>query len=126
LSPAGDPALKIWIDGGGAVLAGQKARTCVVFENMEVRTTVYNAGTNNEMEYRALLQALSDDRARGATIFTDSQLLVGQLARGWKVNAENLKPLHSQAKTLLEERRATLLWVPREQNRAGKVLEKAK
>jgi ribonuclease HI len=118
--------LKVWIDGAGALLPGQKAKTCVVFEDSEVRTAVHDAGTNNEMEYGALLEALGDDRAQGATIFTDSQLLVGQLTRGWKVNAENLKPLHAEAKELLGRRKATLVWIPREENRAGKVLEKDK
>ena len=118
--------MKIWIDGAGASLPGQSARTCVVFEDGQVRTESYDNGTNNEMEYRALLSALSDARAERATIFTDSQLLVGQLTRGWKVNADNLRPLHSEAKTLLTRRMADLVWVPREQNRAGWALEKAK
>lgn len=118
--------MKVWIDGSGAPLPGQRARTCVVFEDGQVRTEVYESGTNNEMEYRALLSALSDARTERATIFTDSQLLVGQLRQGWKVNAENLRPLHSEAKTLLTQRAADLVWVPREENRAGWVLEKSK
>jgi len=118
--------VKIWIDGAGAPLPGQRAKTCVVFENGEERVTAFDSGTNNEMEYGALLEALSDDRSDGATIYTDSQLLVGQLTKGWKVNAENLRPLHAKARVLLSRRRAALVWVPREENRAGKVLEKRK
>jgi len=118
--------MKIWIDGAGAPLPGQTARTCVMFEDGQVRVEAYETGTNNEMEYRALLSALADARAERATIFTDSQLLVGQLTRGWKVKAENLRPLHSEAKTFLTQRMANLVWVPREQNEAGKVLEKRK
>ena|SRR2546422_7479984 len=118
--------MKIWIDGAGALLEGQKAKTCVVFEDGDVRVTEHGRKTNNEMEYAALIAALSDPRSDGATILTDSQLLVGQLTQGWRVKAENLKPPHSEARKLLGERRAALLWVPRGENRAGKVLEKSK
>jgi len=118
--------VKIWVDGAGALLEGQKAKSCVVFEDGDVKVTRYDRGTNNEMEYTALLQALSDPRGDSATIYTDSQLLVGQLTKGWKVRAGNLRPLNERAKALLDERKATLIWIPREENRAGKVLEKDK
>lgn len=118
--------MKIWTDGAGALLEGQRAKTCVVFEDGDVKVTEFDRGTNNEMEYTALIQALSDPRADGATIITDSQLLVGQLTKGWKVRAANLAPLNERARALLAERRAALVWVPREVNRAGKVLEKRK
>ncbi len=118
--------MKAWIDGAGALLEGRKAKTCVVFEDGDVKVTRYDRGTNNEMEYTALVQALSDPRAEGATVHTDSQLLVGQLTKGWKVRAGNLQPLNERARSLLDRKRATLIWVPREENRAGKVLEKDK
>lgn len=108
------------------MLEGQKAKACVVFEDGDVKITEFDRGTNNEMEYTALIHALSDLRSDRATIFTDSQLLVGQLTQGWKVKAGNLRPLNDQARALLAQSKATLVWVPREQNRAGKVLEKAK
>jgi len=108
------------------LLEGQKAKACVVFEDGDMKITEFDRGTNNEMEYTALIHALSDPRADRATIYTDSQLLVGQLTQGWKVNAEHLRPLNERARALLAQRKATLIWVPRGQNRAGKVLEKAK
>jgi len=118
--------VRIWTDGAGALLEGQKAKACVVFEDGDVKITEFDRGTNNEMEYTALIHALSDPRSEGATIYTDSQLLVGQLTKGWKVRAENLQPLNERAKSLLDKRKATLIWIPREENRAGKVLEKDK
>jgi ribonuclease HI len=126
LPRAARSALKIWVDGAGAPLEGQKAKACVVFEDRDVKVTRYERGTNNEMEYTALIHALSDPRSEGATIYTDSQLLVGQLTKGWKVRAANLAPLNERARALLLQRKATLVWVPREENRAGKVLEKDK
>ena len=118
--------MRIWVDGAGALLEGQKAKACVVFEDGDVKVTEFDRRTNNEMEYTALIHALSDPRSDRATVSTDSQLLVGQLTKGWKVRAANLVPLNQRARALLAERRATLVWVPREVNRAGKVLEKAK
>ncbi len=40
------------------------------------------------------------------------------------MRAENLKSLNETARALLAQKRATLVWVPREQNRAGKELER--
>ena len=118
--------MNIWIDGAGAPLPRQKAKACVVFEDGDVRVTTYESGTNNEMEYQALLLGLEDPRSDGATVHTDSQLLVGHLTKAWKVNAANLRPLHARAADLLSRKHATLVWIPRGQNRAGKVLEKSK
>jgi ribonuclease HI len=116
--------MKIWVDGAGALLLGQKAKTCVLFEGSEAKVTEYDQGTNNEMEYGALIEALSDSRSQGATIYSDSGLVVGQVVQGWKVKADNLRPLVGQARALLAERQARLEWVSREQNLAGKVLER--
>jgi len=116
--------MKIWIDGSGALLPGQKSKYCIIFEDgSKIRETLENA-TNNEMEYFALLQALRDPRSKGATIFTDSRLLVGQLQDGWKVNARNLKTIYEECKGLLKSQQANLVWVPREENLAGKELER--
>ena len=116
--------MKIWIDGSGALLPGQKGKYCIIFEDSsKIRGTVENA-TNNEMEYFALLQALRDPRSKGATIFTDSKLLVGQLQDRWKVNAQNLKTIYEECKGLLKSQQAKLVWVPREENLAGKELER--
>ncbi len=116
--------MRVWVDGAGVSLLGQKARTCVLFEGVEPKVTEYDQGTNNEMEYGALIEALSDSRSQGATIYTDSELVVGQVIRGWKVKADNLRPLVERARVLLAERQARLDWVSREQNLAGKVLER--
>ncbi|HZD13145.1 MAG TPA: RNase H family protein [Candidatus Binatus sp.] len=116
--------MKIWIDGAGALLPGQKAKYCIVFEDGTTVKQSLDKGTNNEMEYFALLQALNDQRSKDASILTDSQLLVGQLQNGWKVKAENLKEIHEECRNLLRARNATLSWIPREENLAGKVLER--
>jgi ribonuclease HI len=59
--------------------------------------------TNNVAEYAALLEALTEAKAIGATeveIVSDSELLVKQMLGVYKVRHPNLIPLFEQAKTL--------------------------
>ena len=69
--------------------------------------------TNNEAEYQTLIAALKDlsDRIQRAgkspsgyslLVHTDSQLMVGQLAQGWKIKASNLRPLVDEAAALIQ------------------------
>jgi ribonuclease HI len=57
--------------------------------------------TNNEMEYQAVIQGLKATREDGkysAIVYSDSQLVIGQLSQNWKVKAANLLPLVEQAR----------------------------
>lgn len=119
--------MKVWTDGAGSHSKGQKARYCVVFEDgAEVLEDLPEGTTNNQAEYAALLAALRNERSTGAHILTDSQLLVGHVTKDWRVNKDHLRGFVSEAKRLLAERGATLTWIPRETNRAGKLLEKTR
>mgnify|MGYP001578009364 CR=1 FL=1 len=81
----------------------------------ESRVSLPKAKTSNEAEYGILLKLLQDERLESdSIIYTDSQLLVGQLQLGWKVKANNLKPLAAQAAELLAAKRCKLEWVSRE------------
>jgi ribonuclease HI len=114
--------MNIWIDGSPALRQNQQGRISVVYE--DGRTFVAEIGncTVNEAEYMALIEALRSCN-EGDVINSDSELLVGQLTKDWKVNAENLKDLHRKAKTLLEQKGCKLLLIRREDNKAGKLLE---
>lgn len=65
--------------------------------------------TNNQAEYRTLIEALEDLRdrlGRAASETTvavrgDSQLVIQQVTGRWKVKHPELQPLHQQAKELL-------------------------
>jgi ribonuclease HI len=85
--------------------------------------------TNNAAEYRALLSVLSY-LAEGsqARIYTDSQLVCQQFNRKWAVNDPKLIGLLSMVRELIERKslEIELQWIPREQNAAGKLLEKQK
>jgi ribonuclease HI len=73
--------------------------------------------TNNESEYLALINALFHtikwfqerkselDEVNAIYIYTDSQLVVNQLAGNWKVGSQ-LKQLNEHAKALLEDLKA--------------------
>jgi ribonuclease HI len=116
--------MDIWVDGSGALLPGQTARIAVVFGHGSTEILEVGRKTNNEAEYLALIHALKTDVATEATIYSDSQLVVNQLTADWEVEKPHLKPLWTAARQLLQKTGAKLVWIPREQNRAGKVLEK--
>src|SRR5438445_12864753 len=94
LSVSRPRTLKIWIDGAGALLDGQVAKTCVIVEDGDVKVTRYGRATNNEMEYTALIHALPDPRSEGAALSTDSRLRARHVPTGWKVRAQSVRSLH--------------------------------
>jgi len=113
--------MKIYIDGSRK--RNGTYGYCVVEEGKEPFTFIESGDwTSNEMEYRGLMHALEIAPA-GATILTDSQLLVGHVTKGWKVNYPHLRPYVVRAKELVWSKNITLQWIPREQNLAGKVFE---
>ncbi len=60
--------------------------------------------TNNVAEYMGLILGLKRAKAMGIKdldVFSDSELLVKQLAGDYAVKAEHLRPLHAEAKALL-------------------------
>ena len=75
--------------------------------------------TNNEAEYEALLRLLEEATRRDLTeleVCGDSRLVVCQVNRQWKINLPHLRELAARAWKLLEGRKVTLRWIPREQN----------
>ena len=89
--------------------------------------------TNNEAEYHALLAALSyistnlvprtlsSARTR---ICADSKVVVNQVNGDWKTEEPRLRQLQQKAmKRIVELRLPRLVWVPREENYAGRWLD---
>ena len=76
--------------------------------------------TNNVAEYMGLILGLKRAKAMGIKeldVFSDSELLVRQLAGDYAVKAEHLKPLHEEAKALLGAFSAIgVRHIPREEN----------
>ena len=82
--------------------------------------------TNNVAEYRALLRALEEAKARGAKaveVRSDSELLVKHLKREYKVKSPDLSPLYLEANRLLTSfSRYTVTKIPRGENAAADAL----
>jgi ribonuclease HI len=76
--------------------------------------------TNNVAEYMGLILGLRRAKAMGIKeldVFSDSELLVRQLAGEYAVKADHLKPLHEEAKALLGAfSTIQVRHVPREEN----------
>ena len=96
-------------------------------QKQTVRLDFGRGVTNNEAEYRALIAGLKDlvgrirraDKSPSAyslLVYTDAQLLVGQLTQGWNVKAANLRPLVDEARGLIGAfGRCDLVKVPRDE-----------
>jgi dinuclear metal center YbgI/SA1388 family protein len=127
VAPAGPVRLRLRVDGGSRGNPGPGA-IGVVVENAD-GTVLQSVGrtigvcTNNVAEYRALLAGLELAQAAGAgelEILADSELLVKQLRREYKVKSEGLKPLYQEAVERLRAfRRISIRHVPREENAAA-------
>ena len=62
--------------------------------------------TNNEAEYQALIDGLNfciDNSIKEIDVFLDSNLVVEQVNKNYKVKAENLKVLNSKVDELIQE-----------------------
>jgi len=92
--------LKVYTDGGARGNPGPAAIGAIAydFEGREVfRISEYiGEATNNQAEYKALLKAMEKVRAletEEAEFFLDSELIVKQLNREYKVKNKELQPL---------------------------------
>ena len=116
--------MKIWIDGSG--WNGKESKFAIAFEDGNTWIDRFDTEhTNNEMEYEALLSLLRGTSIiPGDEILSDSQLIVNQVNAKWKVKEPRLFPLCQEAQKLMKIRGVSLQWIPREQNKAGHLLER--
>jgi ribonuclease HI len=93
------------------------------------------AATNNVAEYIALIRGLQHvarefyGKFLHLIVRGDSKLVIEQMKGNWKVNATNMKPLHSIARLLVKDMRdqgqeVEFEWVPREANETADDLSK--
>jgi ribonuclease HI len=82
-----------------------------------------DALTNNESEYRALIEGLrraSDLGVSDLRVVGDSKLVINQVMKSWKVKKENLMPLYEEAREVIEtapfKDSITMTHVEREKN----------
>jgi len=123
--------IEVWTDGLCEPVNPASARTaCLGFvikrdgKTISEGSEVIGTGesmTNNVAEYTALIRVLERIRRlrldkEKIVLMSDSQLVVGQMAWGWKVKKEHLLPLYTKAKILAAEMDVAFKLVPREEN----------
>lgn len=108
--------------GAGVLVIGEGGR--VLCE----KSVSLGVVTNNQAEYRALLEALRwlvENRFRGEIeVIMDSQLLYEQLRGRYKLKDPELARLMESARTLMAGLRMNLTLVRREKNRKADLLAK--
>lgn len=83
--------------------------------------------TNNQAEYRALLEAIRLAKDQGATrlvVQTDSKLLVHQIQGKWEAKDPKLRRLLEEVRREAEGLPLEMRWVPRQKNRRADALSR--
>lgn len=109
---------------------GQCGAGYVIYKNNEIifegSEFISDFNTDNYAEYSALILALQKCVAvniKSVSIFGDSQLVIKQLSKEYKVSSDNLIPLYHTANTLLENLdNYTLEHILREKNKEADAL----
>ena len=100
---------------------------CYVIEGQKTviipypRPVTVNVGEYKAVQF-ALWDAMNRKRIKPIEVYTDSLLVVNQVNGSYKCRKPHLLPLLTKTKELLEEAQAILMWIPREENIAGRVL----
>jgi ribonuclease HI len=118
--------IRVYCDGSGQGPNGTGSGIAWIREDTgEQQCERINGLTNNQAEYRAVISAL---RSLGvgshAEILTDSELVSGQLTRGWRINDPELEKLVAEVRKVARARklRFKVSWIPRGKNKADKLL----
>ncbi|MCS7187995.1 MAG: ribulose-phosphate 3-epimerase, partial [Armatimonadota bacterium] len=126
--------LKIYVDGsslGNPGPAGVGVVACDEKGNIVATHKVpLNTATNNEAEYKAIIEALKLAQKLGAsevTLLSDSELVVQQLSGNYRVRSLALRRLHEEAMRLIRHfRHFKIAHIPREANKmANKLAQEA-
>ena len=116
--------LKIFFDGSSHGNPGPSGIGIIVFDEsgrvLDKFSRFIGFGTNNEAEYRALIEALRKAMQLGAEkveLYSDSELVVNQIRGVYSVKDEKLKRLHLKCVELLKNfKEYEISYVPRELN----------
>jgi ribonuclease HI len=111
--------LDVYVDG-----SGKNGTYCYLIPGKKPKIFREELLTNNQAEYKAIIAALQELTDVDVTIYSDSLLAVKQLEREYKIRNSELRKLASKVRTLSRDREIIIKWIPREENLAGKVLDK--
>jgi len=125
--------LTIYTDGGARGNPGPAGIGAVLYDEeflVKAEISEYlGIATNNQAEYRALIAAFQKAQELGATelaCFLDSELVVRQLNREYKVKNKDLAPLFLAIHNLsLNFQKIAYTHIPRERNAAADRLANA-
>ncbi|MFA5317886.1 MAG: ribonuclease HI family protein [Patescibacteria group bacterium] len=117
--------LTIYTDGGARNNPGPAGIGCVFYDdkkNIVKEISEYiGEATNNQAEYKACLRAMEEAKKFGAEeldFYLDSELVVKQLKREYKVKNKELAPLFMKIYNLSQQfKKVTFKHVRREFNR---------
>jgi ribonuclease HI len=116
------------IDGAGSRPDGTGSGFAWVrLDRDEERVRWMDGLTNNQAEYRGLIAVLKYLLpSSSAWIHTDSQLVCEQFNDRWAVHDPDLRVLLQKARDLIESKELSVQvrWIPREENLAGKLLDR--
>ena len=100
---------QIFCDGASRSNPGDASiGVSISLDGEEIHTISRKIGiaTNNEAEYQALIDALNyciENSIKEIEVFLDSNLVVEQVNKNFKVKAGNLKALNSQVENMIKE-----------------------
>ena len=121
----------IYTDGASRGNPGPCSLGLQVFDskkNLIYEESLYleDQNTNNFAEYKAVLRALElavQNKAQEMTLFSDSQLLIYQLQKKYKVKSAKLKPIFLACQSFLSQiPQFSFQHIPREQNKGADAL----
>ena len=129
--------ITIFLDGAAEPNPGQGASAFVALrENITIKEEARYIGdniSNNQAEYIALEDALfwlDKQPAEEVTIYSDSMLLVNQMAGKWNVKGGSYRPHFDRCIGILIQmsyiwhKNISFKWIPREQNLAHELSAK--
>lgn len=114
--------ISVYVDGSGGTSGGYG------FFVKETGESFYEKKpgiTNNQAEYLAIISVLNKfvDNDEEMTVYSDSKNTVNQLNHEFAINNEQLRNLAREAWGLIGKfSNLSILWVPRKENLAGKML----
>ncbi len=120
-----DRVVKIYTDGCSRGNPGPAGIGILIINNdgREIKRISEYIGkaTNNIAEYRAILRAVNECESRKideAIFFTDSELIVNQLNKSYKVKDEKIKTLYVKLlNKLINFKNWSIKHIPREDNK---------
>lgn len=125
-----EKVLRLFTDGAARGNPGPAGLGVVIEDGQGMRlrglTRYIGVATNNQAEYRALIEglaALREWKPDGVEVYLDSRLVVEQVKGNFKVKNADLQPLHRRAQELLRSLPVTKVeHVERERNRGADAL----